>query len=282
MSIELVARAENNRERLAIVDPETATYADLLAASAHVAGRLLAGVRDLENNRVVYLVGPSADHVAALWGIWRAGGVAVPLAMSHPARELAALIDDADPICMIADAAHAERLAGIAADRELALHSIENLVLPVAAELPDVEARRPALMVYTSGTTGRPKGVVTTHAQVASQVGSVSGAWGWSPDDRILHVLPLHHVHGLHVALGCALFSGACCEFLGPFDATTVWQRFASGEISVFMAVPTVYRRLVAAWESDSERQEQWSRGARTLRLMVSGSAALPVDLLQR
>jgi len=270
-------------ELTAIADPgKTATYADLLAASAHVAGHLLGEVRDLEGGRVAYLVAPGIDHVAALWGIWRAGGVAVPLALSHPARELAELIDDADPTCLIADATHAERLTDIAAERDLPLHTIESLVRPVGADLPRVEDRRPALMVYTSGTTGRPKGVVTTHAQVTSQVGSVSGAWGWRADDRILHVLPLHHVHGLHVALGSALLSGACCEFLQPFDAVAVWERFASGEISVFMAVPTVYRRLVAAWEADPERQEAWTQGARSLRLMVSGSAALPVDLLER
>ena len=283
MSIELVARAESNRERLAIVDPEkTATYADLLAASSHVAGRLLGAASDLGDRRVAYLVAPGADHVAALWGIWRAGGVAVPLALSHPSRELAQLIDDADPTYLIADATHADRLADIAQARSMPLHTIENLVQPAVVNLPRVEDKRPALMVYTSGTTGRPKGVVTTHAQVACQVSSVSGAWGWRADDRILHVLPLHHVHGLHVALGGALFSGACCDFLCPFDADAVWERFASGEISVFMAVPTVYRRLVAAWEADSARQERWSRGARTLRLMVSGSAALPVDLLER
>ncbi len=283
MSIELVARAQSNRERLAISDPETAaTYADLLAASAHVASRLLGDVRDLQSSRVAYLVGPGVDHVAVLWGIWRAGGVGVPLALSHPARELVELIDDAEPVCLVADAANAERLADIAAARDLALHTSAALVRPMVAALPPIEDDRPALMVYTSGTTGHPKGVVTTHAQVAAQVASVCGAWGWRLDDRILHVLPLHHVHGLHVALGSALYSGACCEFLGPFDPVAVWERFASGEISVFMAVPTVYRRLVAAWEAAPDRQEQWSRGARSLRLMVSGSAALPVDLLER
>jgi len=283
MSIELIARAESNRERLAIPDPgNTATYADLLAASAHAAGRLLGDVRDLEGCRIAYLVSPGADHVAALWGIWRAGGVAVPLALSHPARELEELIDDSEPVCLIADGTHTERLADIAAARDLQLHTIEKLVRPAPAVLPSVDDSRPALMVYTSGTTGRPKGVVTTHAQVAAQVGSVSGAWGWRDDDRILHVLPLHHVHGLHVALGSALYSGACCEFLASFDAVAVWERFASGEITVFMAVPTVYRRLVTAWEADPARQDRWSRGARSLRLMVSGSAALPVDLLER
>ncbi len=283
MAIELIVRAENNRERLAIVGPEgPATYANLLTASAHTAGRLLGDVCDLDGNRVAYLVGPGTDHVATLWGIWRAGGVAVPLAVSHPARELAMIIDDAEPICLIADAAHEAQLLDIAADRDLPLHKIKDLVRPVVSTLPEVEEQRAALMVYTSGTTGRPKGVVTTHAQVAAQVGSVSGAWGWRADDRILHVLPLHHVHGLHVALGSALIAGACCEFLVPFDAAAVWDRFASGEISVFMAVPTVYRRLVWAWEANGTHQEEWSRGARTLRLMVSGSAALPVDLLER
>jgi malonyl-CoA/methylmalonyl-CoA synthetase len=287
MTIELVARAESNRERLAIVDPaRAATYADLLGASASVAtalvGALATSGSGLAGRRIAYLMDPGFDHVALLWGIWRAGGVAVPLALSHPGPEFARLIDDAAPSCLVGDAAGRDRLVAIANERTLPLYDAAALAAgaPVEQSAPGPDAA--ALMVYTSGTTGSPKGVVATHGQVTAQVAALSAAWGWRHDDRVLHVLPLHHVHGLQVALGAALFSGAACEFLWPFDASAVWDRFASGEVSVFMAVPTIYRRLVAAWEAAPEQQERWSAGAAGLRLMVSGSAALPVDLLDR
>ena len=94
---------------------------------------------------------------------------------------------------------------------------------------------------YTSGTTGAPKGAVLGHAALAAQTGMLRQAWGWSEADRILHVLPLHHTHGLVNALLCSLASGACCEFLPRFDPAAVWERLASGEITLFMAVPTLY-----------------------------------------
>jgi len=148
---------------------------------------------------------------------------------------------------------------------------------------PGLESDRRALMVYTSGTTGRPKGVVTTQANLEAQITTLVDAWGWTPQDHILHVLPLHHIHGIVNALCCALYAGACCEFHSASDAPGTWDRLAAGEVTLFMAVPTIYRRLIAAWEeADAESQERWSAGARELRLMVSGSAALPVETLER
>ena len=139
-----------------------------------------------------------------------------------------------------------------------------------------------ALIVYTSGTTGRPKGVVVDHERLAAQIRALVRAWEWSAHDRILHVLPLHHVHGLAVALCCALWSGAACEFARP-RPEGIWERWTSGGVSLFMAVPTVYARLARAWEEAPEAiRRRWSRGAAGLRLMVSGSAALPVSLFER
>jgi malonyl-CoA/methylmalonyl-CoA synthetase len=138
-------------------------------------------------------------------------------------------------------------------------------------------------MVYTSGTTGRPKGAVHTHGSVGAMVEAMLSAWGWTADDRIVLVLPLNHVHGLINVTLTALAAGACCEAPGGFDAAHVWSRLASGEVTLFMAVPTVYARLTAAWEqADDETRRAWSAGAARLRLMVCGSAALPVSTLDR
>ncbi len=120
-----------------------------------------------------------------------------------------------------------------------------------AAELPDVGNHRRAMILYTSGTTSRPKGVVSTHANISAQIVSLVEAWEWCADDRILLCLPLHHVHGIINVVSCALWSGATCEMLPRFDASVVWERIAGGGMTLFMAVPTIYVRLIAAWDTN-------------------------------
>jgi malonyl-CoA/methylmalonyl-CoA synthetase len=272
-------------DRSAIVAPEGQfTYAELMAASAYVAGRLLSGRRDLNGERVCLLTPPGWHYVAVTWGIWRAGGMAVPLAVSHPPPELAYVLDDAQPESVIAHAGMVDKIAESAATRGLEVTTTEDML--VATEnptLPDVDPGRPAMMLYTSGTTGRPKGVVISHANIQAQVESLSEAWGWSPDDRILLHLPLHHVHGIANVLTSALWNGATCEIMPQFDPVAVWRRLATGDFTLYMAVPTVYRRLIEAWsEADGQTQKEWSAGAQACRMMVSGSAALPVPTLER
>jgi malonyl-CoA/methylmalonyl-CoA synthetase len=139
------------------------------------------------------------------------------------------------------------------------------------------------MIIYTSGTTGRPKGVVSTHENIGAQISSLVQAWGWSPADHLLLVLPLHHVHGVINGLGSALAVRATCEMMASFDATAVWQRLASGAVTVFTAVPTIYTRLISAWTvAPPDVRDAWSLGVRRLRLMMSGSAALPVSTLER
>lgn len=139
------------------------------------------------------------------------------------------------------------------------------------------------MIVYTSGTTGKPKGVVTTHANLRAQVTSLVDAWEWTADDRTLLVLPLHHVHGIVNVLSCALWSGAACEIAPRFDADETWRAIESGRLTLFMAVPTIYRRLVTAYDdAPPQRRARMSDGCRQMRLMVSGSAALPVQTLER
>jgi len=139
------------------------------------------------------------------------------------------------------------------------------------------------MIVYTSGTTGRPKGVVTTHANLTAQIESLVTAWEWTRADRTLLVLPLHHVHGILNVVCCTLWSGATLEMLPKFESEATWDRLASGELTVFTAVPTIYHRLIGSWDAAGPHvQEARSRGCRTLRLMMSGSAALPRTVLDR
>ena len=147
------------------------------------------------------------------------------------------------------------------------------------APAPRVQEEEPLAILYTSGTMGKPQGVVLTHATLASQAVRLVQAWAWSADDRILNVLPLHHVHGVVNVVTCALWSGAACELAPRFDAAAVWQRLLAGGLTLFMAVPTIYTRLIAEWERGGPAERaRMSEAARGLRLMGSGSAALPAS----
>ena len=98
--------------------------------------------------------------------------------------------------------------------------------------LPHLRSDQRAMIIYTSGTTGRPKGAVTTHQMIGAQISSLVSAWGWTPADRLLLVLPLHHVHGIINGLGCALAIRATCEMLYPVRRAracgSVWRRARS------------------------------------------------------
>ena len=285
MTIPIVERAGAFTTRRAIVAPEgTFTYGELLAASERIASDLLDGVDDLGGARVVFLVPGGFPYVAVQWGIWRAGGVAVPLALSETEREIRYKIDDTAPAVLIAHPEYADALRPFAGEDGLRFLTTAELIGGAqTTTLPDVDPERAASILYTSGTTSDPKGVVATHRNIEAQVVSLVEAWGWSSDDHILNHLPLHHVHGIINAMSCALWVGATCELHPRFDAERVWSRIIDRDLTLYMAVPTVYKALIAAWESGSrEWQQQASAACSSLRVMVSGSDALPVDTFER
>jgi malonyl-CoA/methylmalonyl-CoA synthetase len=262
----------------------TFTYDQLDEASRRVAGALLGDNTDLNQTRVAFFVPPSFAYAAVQRGIWRAGGVAVPLAISHPLAELDYVIHDSGASVVVSDPASATMLMPLAKGaRARFLTTTTALASSMADDLPHLGSNRRAMIIYTSGTTGRPKGAVSTHQNIGAQIAALVEAWRWTPADRLLLTLPLHHVHGIINGLGSALAVRATCEILPAFDAERVWDRLASGEITVFTAVPTIYNRLIASWNAaPPEVQRARSDGARGLRLMMSGSAALPVQTLER
>ena len=286
----LVIQAQRHAARIAIIDEHGAfTYADLLDASARVAAALLAGRADLQDERVAFLLTPGFPWVAVQWGIWRAGGVAVPLPLTATRTELEHFIGDTGAATCVFDAHAADTLSPIAAARGLRALPYDQLVASSPGALRGIASVRGAvseqraMILFTSGTTSRPKGVVTTHANVTSQITSLIEAWEWAPEDRIVLCLPLHHVHGIVNVLSCALWAGAACRMLPRFDVAAVWEQLANGQMTLFMAVPTVYTKLINAWDKASpEQRAAWSQGCARLRLMISGSAALPVQTLQR
>jgi malonyl-CoA/methylmalonyl-CoA synthetase len=280
----LIARAVEHGGRTALLDARGAmTYDELLDASAKVAASLLGEADDLAEQRVAFLITPSARWAAIQWGIWRAGGVALPLPTGATRSELEYFVDDAEVSFIVFEEGTSSVAEEIAAERGIRAVSCDALLAGAVKVLPEVTLDRRAMMLYTSGTTSKPKGVLTTHANVMAQVTSLVEAWEWTANDRIVLCLPLHHIHGIINVVTCALWSGASCRMMPRFDAQAVWALIADGSLTVFMAVPTIYVRLIAAWEAASaEQQAAWSDACGELRLMVSGSAALPVSTLER
>ena len=282
------SRADN---RVAILAADGIfSYADLDEVSARVAAALVGLVPgatggDLGERRVAFLVPPSFGYVVIQRAIWRAGGIAVPLAVSHPPAELEYVVADAGASIVIGSGRLAGDLAAIAASAGVPFVPTPDLLAADPASWTDAPttAGRRAMILYTSGTTGKPKGVVTTHGNIAAQIASLVDAWEWTARDTALLALPLHHVHGLINVLGCALAAQAACQILPQFDTEAVWERLASGEITVFSSVPTIYARLIQSWEAASPLvQRQRTAGCANVRLMMSGSAALPVSTLER
>ena len=248
-------------------------------------GKVSFVLRDHHNARVAIICEPGIEWLVAAFACWHTGNIAVPLLPSHPVTELSHPILDAEVSLVM----HSQSATNLAHELSQLSHSVTVNISEVlqsetiSDDVVEVSPDTDALIIYTSGTTGKPKGAVHTHKSIAAMVNGMVDAWNWTSADRTICVLPLNHVHGIVNVSLCALFVGGILEAPQSFDAHHVWNRFESREVSVFMAVPTVYSRLTSAWESASiDQQKVWSTSAARLRLMVSGSAALPVSTLEK
>jgi malonyl-CoA/methylmalonyl-CoA synthetase len=279
-----IERADAYPSAVAVISGERSySYADLMRSSDGFAMRLLEGREDLCEARVAFMVDPGFEYVAVQWGIWKAGGVAVPLCTSHPLPSLEYVLDDTQAAFVVVSERYVPLLSAACGQRKIPLLTSSEQKLTDKAIRPVVGDDRRAMILYTSGTTSKPKGVVSTHAALNAQVSTLTEAWRWTAADRILCVLPLHHVHGIVNVVGCALWSGATCRFIGDFSAEEVFRTFLSGEVNLFMAVPTIYFKLIAHWESCPEAERlALTAGMEKFRLMVCGSAALPVSVMEK
>jgi malonyl-CoA/methylmalonyl-CoA synthetase len=279
-------RNDGQQEATAIISAgKNYTYKHLLTASHQIGSYLLMADKDLNETRVAFMVSPSFEYVATQWGIWRAGGVAVPLCVTYPLPSLRYVIEDTQAQIVVASREFADLLAPLVAELQLRFVVLEDILedFETLCLMPRLAASRRAMILYTSGTTNLPKGVVTTHANIEAQVKTLVKAWQWTSQDHILCVLPLHHVHGIINVVSCALWSGATVEFLPQFSAERVFEAFQKGHINLFMAVPTIYFKLIAHWESlPTTAQKEISDTLAKFRLMVSGSAALPVSVMEK
>lgn len=259
------------------------TYNELLNASKAFAGILLQNKNDLQESRVCFMVTPGFDYVKVQWAIWQAGGIAVPLCLSHPLPSLQYVIEDTEATVLVVSPQYEELLKGLASEKNIRLVVLGKEQEIYLSALPEIDSRRRAMILYTSGTTNKPKGVVSTHANLEAQISTLVAAWEWSNKDHILCVLPLHHVHGIVNVISCAMWSGATCEFIPEFSSDEIFRLFQKGDINVFMAVPTIYFKLIAYWESLSKQDQDLLTVAMSkFRLMVCGSAALPVSVMEK
>ena len=272
------ARCEEHGEKLLFErrDQPDITFAearDNVHRYVSVLGEL--GVRP--GDRVAVQVEKSAEAVLLYLACLRAGAVFLPLNTAYTAPEVDYFLNDAEPrlfVCDPAQTAHLQRASDSLSVETLGPTGEGTLPDRAAKATPSAEAadrtaEDPAAILYTSGTTGRSKGAVLTHGNLASNAEALNDIWRFTGEDRLIHALPIFHAHGLFVACNMALTSGATMIFLPRFDADRVIDEMANA--TVLMGVPTFYTRLLASPRLDRST-------AAGMRLFVSGSAPLLKD----
>lgn len=282
--LRLIEDAKRFATKCAIVDQsDSYSFQDLLDRSEVIALNLLQGKEDLGQMRIAFMIAPGFDYVGVQWGIWRAGGIAVPLCVTYPLLSLQYVVEDTVAEMVICGPEYEDILSPFSMMPNIRFIRMSGLSIIESGYLPEIENQRGAMILFTSGTTSLPKGVLTTHANIEAQVSTLVDAWQWSSTDYTLSILPLHHVHGIINVNSCALWSGATVQFLPNFDANKVFEIFMEGKVNVFMAVPTIYFKLIAYYENLSQTEQmKVTKRLKEFRLMVSGSAALPVSVMEK
>ena len=254
---------EGGDEPAVTAGDRTLTYQDLAGAAGAV-GQQLGDAR-----RVAVWAETTLEAMVAAVAVVESGIELVPLNPKLGSSELEHILGDSEP----------QAIVGGPGDGPLA--AIPRVDVDVAARgalpIPSSDPERVALVIYTSGTTGRPKGVRLPHRALATNLDALADAWAWSGADRLVHALPIFHVHGLVLGLFGPLRRGGRVRHLGRFSPEGVAAALAGGATMLF-AVPTMYHRLADA----AERDPAVADGLRAARLLVSGSAALPAKTFRR
>ncbi len=244
---------------------------DHLTAAAATA---LAALGIEPGDRVLWSSTPRRNAIVALLGALRLGAIVVPVSPSFTAGELSYLVDDATPKAAVVESEAQRQWFADARPALPTRHPDRLLTDGTSGRTPALDTSAPAhdaLLVYTSGTTGQPKGALHTHGSLMAGVQSVRLAWGWQPDDRLMLALPLFHVHGLCAGLFGTLASGASAVVFDRFNEDRILE--AASTNTMFFGVPTMYHRL-----ANTNR----AGALGSLRLCVSGSAPLPAELWHR
>ncbi|MGE4246348.1 MAG: AMP-binding protein, partial [Parvibaculaceae bacterium] len=251
------------------------TYAGLRAGAARYANALARlGVKP--GDRVTVQVEKSVENVLLFLAVLKAGAVYQPLNTAYTPAEIEYFVGDAKPSLVVCDPAREEALHPIARGNGATLASLgsagEGSLADLAAAASPEHATVPraaddlAGLLYTSGTTGRSKGAMITHDNLASNILALHAIWAFRPGDVLLHALPIFHVHGLFVALGTAFLNGSEMLWHDRFDVARLIADLPRA--SVLMGVPTFYTRLLS-------RDDFTTEVCRNIRLFVAGSAPL-------
>lgn len=275
---------------LEFIDPplQRVTYAELDQLVARTAMYLHSlGVQ--AGDRVALQLTKSLEFILLHLATIRLGAITLPLNLAYPPDEIEYFLSDSGAKLFFALEASKEKIQSILprlpelqqcrfldpSVPEQFESLITNYQLPSSLDAARLDHRYhddTAVIIYTSGTTGRPKGAEITHGNLLSNLQALREAWDWQPTDVLLHVLPIFHVHGLFVALHGALHAGATTLLMREFDARRTLQMLASGQCTVFMAVPTIHQRLLDVPDAS---QFDLSR----VRLITSGSDRLPDEV---
>ncbi len=265
--------ADRGATFLDALDGRVFSYADLEDWTGRLS-RLLDKTGVGLGDRVLVQVEKSPAAVMLYLACLRHGAVFVPLNTAYTAREVAFFVNDAEPALVVCDPARREETAELAGSaRVLTLDATGQGTLSEGtkaldgdAPVAELAADDLACILYTSGTTGRSKGAMTSHGNLAANALDLHRIWGFEAADVLLHALPIFHAHGLFVALNTTLLNGSGMLFLPRFEATEVVRLLPRA--TVMMGVPTFYTRLLASPDFTAEL-------CRHMRLFISGSAPL-------
>jgi malonyl-CoA/methylmalonyl-CoA synthetase len=254
---------------------ERISYADLVGRTGKMANALV-GLGVKPGDRVAAQVEKSVEAIVLYLGTVRAGAVFLPLNTGYTPAEIDYFLGDAEPTAFICDPAKREALLAPAGKAGARIETLDTrgkgTLMEAAAAAPEAfetvqrEADDLAALLYTSGTTGRSKGAMLTHGNLASNAMALREVWHYTAKDVLIHALPIFHTHGLFVATNVTLFSGASMVFLPKFDIDRIFELMARA--TVLMGVPTFYVRLL---EDDMLNVET----TLNMRLFISGSAPL-------
>ena len=212
--LNIFKQVDSFKERIAIEsNNKQFSYSYLIEQSDLIASSLLDDKPDLMEEKIGLLMNPDIEYIASLWGIWKAGGIVVPLSLSAKENELKHCISDCN-IKLIISSKSCDAKQHLPNKEGLEVKHLEDFNSQVIKNLPEILPDRKAMILYTSGTTSKPKGVISTHKNVESQITALVKAWEWTKDDHIPLFLPLHHIHGIINSLSCPLY--VCLLYTSP------------------------------------------------------------------
>ena len=266
-------------DSVAVID-ETGEHAyGELIEQARILSAVLRQQAETERAFIAFLAGRDALSMVSLLAIWLADGIAVPLDPMMPVPEWEWRIRDVGADYLI----YAQGKEGDA--NYLMQRCAVKIIKAIGHQaepsgLVTLNQDKEAVVLYTSGGGRYPRGVVHTFGSIEAQVKTLCQAWSWAPEDRLLHVLPIAHIHGLVCGLLCTLAAGASCVLMPSFKTEKVWEQLASGRFTLFTAVPAIYQYMLDSWDKSSEKQQHaWQQGASSLRLAIVGSSLLPPSI---